>query len=152
MQYILISIQTIGQAYQEVLYGSVVRYTSLDGTTLFTSVPDGLGSEVLDGNPPQPAWALPDPVVEQPAPYVPPARRLTKLAYIGRLGPDFINVLTASKTSVEVEAFVRMLDWATPDPDGTSIDLDDPRVIYALNTLEASGVIGAGRAAEILSA
>jgi len=99
-----------------------------------------------------PAWALPDPVVEQPAPYVPPARRLTKLAYIGRLGPDFISVLVASKVSVEVEAFVRMLDWATPDPDGTSIDLDDPRVIYALNTLEASGVIGVGRAAEILNA
>ena len=31
-------------------------------------------------------------------------------------------------------------------------DLDDPRVVYALNSLEAGGLIAAGRAAEILSA
>ena len=38
-----------------------------------------------------------------------------------------------------------MLDWATPDPDGTSVDLDDPRVVEALTALEAAGG-AAGRA------
>ena len=83
--------------------------------------------------------------VEQPS----PARRLTKLAFIGRIGDEFAGILTAAKSNVQVELFVRMLDWATPDPDGTSVDLDDPRVVDALQTLEAAGLIGAGRAQEI---
>ena len=76
-------------------------------------------------------------------------RRLTKLAFIGRIGDEFAGILTAAKTNVQVELFVRMLDWATPDPDGTSVDLDDPRVITALDTLESAGLIAAGRAQEI---
>lgn len=76
-------------------------------------------------------------------------RRLTKLAFIGRIGEEFAGILTAAKANVQVELFVRMLDWATPDPDGTSVDLDDPRVVEALTTLEAAGLIGAGRAQEI---
>lgn len=78
-----------------------------------------------------------------------PVRRLTKLAFIERIGTEFAGILTAAKTNVQVELFVRMLDWATPDPDGTSVDLDDPRVVEALQTLEAAGLIGAGRAQEI---
>lgn len=76
-------------------------------------------------------------------------RRLTKLAFIGKIGSEFAGILTAAKTNVQVELFVRMLDWATPDPDGTSVDLDDPRVVDALMALEAAGLIAAGRAQEI---
>jgi len=76
--------------------------------------------------------------------------RLTKLGFIARLGGDFVNILTAAKQSVQVEMFVKMLDWATPDADGTSVDLEDPRVIGALQMLENAGLIAAGRAAEIL--
>ena len=71
---------------------------------------------------------------------------------MGRLGNDFATILTAAKTSVEIELFVKMLDWATPDPDGTSVDLDDPRVVFALGQIEAAGLIATGRAAEILNA
>lgn len=78
-------------------------------------------------------------------------RRLSKLGFIGRIGDDFSNILAAAKVSVEVEMFVRMLDWATPDADGTSVDLDDPRVVGALTKLEAVGLLGAGRAQEILN-
>jgi len=63
----------------------------------------------------------------------PPARRLTKLAFIGRIGNEFAGILAASKTNVQVELCVRMLYWATPDPDGTSVYLDDPRVVEALS-------------------
>lgn len=89
---------------------------------------------------------------EPPAPPAPPTvRRLSKLGFVGRLGADFATILTVAKASVEIEMFVRMLDWATPDADGTSVDLDDPRVVYALNALEAGGILAAGRAQEILA-
>lgn len=151
-QYILIDIHGTGQAYQEVnRYGVVVRYTDVDGVTLFQAVPSGISSSVIDPTPSEPLWALDDPdTIEPPPP--PPSRRLTKLGFVGLLGNDFPVILAASKQSLQVELFVRMLDWATPDPDGTSVDLDDPRVVYALTQLEAAGVIGEGRAAEILSA
>lgn len=87
---------------------------------------------------------------EAPAAPVGP-RRLTKLAFVGRLGDDFATILAASKHSIQVEMFVRMLDWATPDADGTSVDLDDPRVIGALQALEDAGLIASGRAREILA-
>lgn len=78
-------------------------------------------------------------------------RRVTKLDFVGRLGADFDTLFDASKVVVGVEKFMRMLDWATPEADGTSIDLDDARVVYALNAFEQAGLIAAGRAAEILA-
>ena len=96
--------------------------------------------------------AVVDEGVDEAAPQNPVGpRRLTKLAFVGRLGNDFATILVASKQSVQVEMFVRMLDWATPDPDGTSVDLDDPRVIGALQALESGGLIAAGRTQEILN-
>lgn len=79
-------------------------------------------------------------------------RRLTKLAFAGLIGDDaFKAVLAAAKESVELEAFVKLIDWATPEADGTSIDLDDPRTIAGVQALEAAGFIAPGRAQEILA-
>jgi hypothetical protein len=77
-------------------------------------------------------------------------RRLTKLEFVALLGSDFTSILAAAKSSVEVEVFVMLVTLATPNPDGTSIDLDDPRM-QALHQLEIAGVLGVGRAAEILN-
>lgn len=77
-------------------------------------------------------------------------RRLTKLEFVQLLGDDFTSILAAARTAVDVEAFVVMVTLATPDPDGYSINLDDPRM-QALHQLEAAGVLGAGRASEILN-
>lgn len=77
-------------------------------------------------------------------------RRLTKLEFVALLGNDFTSILAAAKTSVDVEAFVMLVTLATPDPDGTSIDLDDPRM-QALHQLEVAGALGSGRAQEILN-
>ena len=142
MQYILLDI-----GYQEISNGQVLRLTDLEGNTIESP---GYGGTVVDTNPPTPAWAQPDPVA--PATYVAPLRRISKLQFVGLLGKDFHTILTVAKSSVEVEMFVRMLDWATPEADGTSIDLDDPRVVYALNSLEAAGLMAPGRAQEILNA
>lgn len=63
-------------------------------------------------------------------------RRLTKLDFIGRLAPEeFAQVLVAAKTDPGVEMFVKMLDWTTADPDGTSINLDDERTVTGVRTL-----------------
>ena len=79
-------------------------------------------------------------------------RRLTKLAFVHLIGQDaFLNVLAAAKVNVEIEAFIKLIDWATPEADGTSIDKDDPRTIAGLQALEAAGLIAPGKAAEILA-
>ena len=91
---------------------------------------------------------IPQPVA---GPMPTPKRRVTKLEFIGRIGVAFENILTAAKVDVRVELFVRMLDWATPEPDGTSVDLDDPRVVAALNDLEVAGLLASGHVAEILA-
>jgi hypothetical protein len=152
MQYILILIHSMGEAYQVVQNGCVIRYVDLTGNFLFEAVPTGISSEVIDANPPIPSWHVQDiEVVEEPV-YVAPPRRVSKLMFVGLLGKDFHTILTVAKTNVDVEMFVRMLDWATPEADGTSIDLDDPRVVYALNSLEAAGLMAPGRTAEVLNA
>lgn len=79
------------------------------------------------------------------------SRRRSKLGFIALIGDHFESILMAAKANVEVEMFVRMLDWATPDPDGTSVDLDDPRVVSALTRLEAAQLLPAGKAQEILN-
>lgn len=77
-------------------------------------------------------------------------RQLTKLEFVSLLGDDFTSILTAAKTSLQVEAFMMMVTLATPDADGYAIDLDDPRM-QALHQLEIAGVLGVGRAAEIMN-
>lgn len=77
-------------------------------------------------------------------------RRLTKLEFVTLLGDDFVSILSAAKQSVDVEAFVLLVTLATPDPDGTAIDLDDHRM-QALHQLEIAGVLGEGRAEAILN-
>ncbi len=86
----------------------------------------------------------------QPEAVVTASRRVTKLEFVGRLGVDYTPLLSASKQSVEIEAFMKMIDWATPEADGTSLDLEDARIVAALARLEQVGAIAAGRAAEIL--
>ncbi len=81
--------------------------------------------------------------------------RLTKLDFIGRIGDAaFSFLLVAAKSSVEIEKFVKLIDWATPDPDGTSIDTNDPRV-QAIRGLEpmllAQGKVSAGWADFVLA-
>lgn len=97
----------------------------------------------------------------EPEPVIP--RRVSKL--------QFRNLFsTAEKVAIEFAAlddpsspqetrlqaaglrvFLADVESATPEPDGTSIDLDDPRTVAGVNTLEAYGLIAIGRAAEILS-
>ena len=85
-----------------------------------------------------------------------PKRRLTKLELIGRMGEAvFVSIIGMAQQSVEIAAWVEMVRMTTPDPDGTSIDLDDPRTLAGLNALEpvliAQGIVSAGWAAGVVA-
>lgn len=85
-----------------------------------------------------------------------PKRRLTKLEFIGRMGEQvFIAILGMAQQSVEMAAWVEMVRMTTPEPDGTSIDLDDPRTVAGLNAIEpvlvAQGIVSAGWAAGVVA-
>lgn len=93
---------------------------------------------------------LQKPVVESAAP-----RRVTKLQLVERIGDAaFEYLLLMAKSSIAIEKFVKLIDWATPDADATSIDLDDPRV-QALRGLEpmliAADKVAAGWADSVLA-
>lgn len=95
-------------------------------------------------------------LIEGEVPIVTGPRRLTKLQFIDRLGdPAYLAILTMAKTSVEIEAFVKRFEMATPDADGASVDLDDPRTIAGVTTigsvLEAQSVVTAGWAQGVLA-
>jgi hypothetical protein len=82
-----------------------------------------------------------------------PRRKLSKLEFINLFtDEEYEDILAAAKTSVQVEAWVDKFRMTSVDPDGGSIDLADPRTISGIQALEAAGLIGAGRAAEILAA
>lgn len=94
--------------------------------------------------------------VEGTAPVVSGPRRLTKLQFIARLGDAaFGAILTMAKSSIEVEAFMKLFELATPEADGTSIDLDDPRTaagVVAIGlALEAQGIVQSGWAQGVLN-
>ena len=102
-------------------------------------------------------------VAEIPVEIPAPSRRATKLQFrnlfttVEKVGIDLaaIDNPTADTTtriqSASLRVFLEDLSSATPDPDGTSIDLDDPRTVAGVNALESFGLIAAGRATEILS-
>ena len=107
-----------------------------------------LVAKVKDGNPPDLTryeWNPATLMFDQKT-----LRRLSKLEFIGRFSGSYVNILNSAKVNTEIEMFVKMLDWATPDADGTSIDLDDPRVVGALQMLEAAGIIPPGTTASVL--
>jgi hypothetical protein len=62
-----------------------------------------------------------------------------------------VAILAAAKTVPAIEAWVKRFEMTTPEADGTSIDLDDPRTISGVQALEAAELIGVGQAAEILA-
>ena len=85
-----------------------------------------------------------------------PKRRLTKLELIGRMGEAvFVSIIGMAQQSVEMAAWVELVRMATPEQDGTSIDLDDQRTLAGLNALEpvliAQGIVSAGWAAGVVA-
>lgn len=81
----------------------------------------------------------------EPTPEVTP-RILTKLAYINRFtDEELVGIYSAAKVSVPVEVWLKKFELAE------EINLDDERTIAGLHAMEASGLLAAGRANEILT-
>jgi hypothetical protein len=65
-------------------------------------------------------------------------RRLTKQEFFDLLGDGAVSfILAAAKIDIEVEKWVKRLDLTAPDPDGTSVDLDDPRTVAGVSSIGA---------------
>ena len=82
--------------------------------------------------------------------------RLSKQEFFDRLGGAAVGfILTAAKVDVSVEAWVKRLDLVTPDADGTSVDLTDPRTVQGVNDLGelliANGVVDSAWASGVLN-
>lgn len=81
-------------------------------------------------------------------PEVPQPRPITVLAFRCRFtDAEKLTIYTAAEASPAVRIWLDDLAIAQ----GQSIDLDDPRISYAVHAMEYGGIIGAGRAAEILA-
>lgn len=140
MQYILIEFLDGVQGYQEISFGNVQRYTDLNGTTLNKIE----ASKVIDANPIQPIWALPDVVNNT---IVSGPREITKLQYMNRFTDiELVTLYTAAKSVVQLEIWLEKFKMAE------FINLDDIATVNGLHALEASGLIAPGRALEILNA
>jgi hypothetical protein len=78
---------------------------------------------------------------------VPPTiRTVTKLTYMNRFhDSELAAIYTSAKAVVQVEVWLEKFKLAT------EISLDDPVTVSGLEVMESAGLIGPGRAAEILS-
>lgn len=71
--------------------------------------------------------------------------QISKLAYMDRFADaELAAIYGAAKASLAVEIWLEKFNLAE------FIDLSDPRTLAGLQALEANGLIGAGRALEIL--
>ena len=80
-----------------------------------------------------------------PAPAPTPDPQMTRLAFMDQFtNAELVAIYTAAKSSVEIEIFLEKTRAAQ------DINLTDVRTREGVTSLEAAGLIGAGRAAEIL--
>jgi len=81
-----------------------------------------------------------------PLPAPTPSPVLTRLAFMDRFTTaELVAIYTAAKSDVETEI------WLDKVKAAENIDLTDPRTREAVAMLEAGGLIGEGRADEILT-
>lgn len=77
---------------------------------------------------------------------VAPPRLISKVEYLRRFSTEErVAIRTAAKQNAVLEDYLSLLELAA------DIDLDDPDTIGAVHMLESVGLVGAGRAAEVLA-
>jgi len=80
-------------------------------------------------------------------PFIEPPKIISKVAFRFRMtDAEYVGVLSAAKTDVEVQAWVETFNMVT------RIDLDSQRTVDGLNVLVSKGLLTQERATEILSA
>jgi hypothetical protein len=126
----------------EVVDGIAVADVPLDTDGMWVCV-DGMDPM------PGPYWTYKNgafaPPVIPPAPVLP--NIITKVAFRFRMtDTEYVGVINAAKTDVEVAAWVETFNMVT------RIDLDSQRTVDGLNVLVSKGLLTQERATEILSA
>ena len=140
MYYILCQSTGGTNFYQEVMRGQIQRYTDMAGATV--TMPNG--SKVINPSPPQPSWALADTAM----PVAPRSHIIGGLAFRNLfLSSEQLAIYTAKASNVQIQVWLDDVASA-----GDNIDMTDPKMVNGLNSLEAAGLIGPGRAAVIANA
>lgn len=140
MYYILLENSNAEQFYQEVERGFLQRCCDLLGNTIQSPA---INNWVVDSNPPQPAWALPD----NPPPAIIYPIIISRLDFRSRFTMnEKIAIYTAASQSVELRIWLDDLITAE------YVDLSSARTIDGLSALVASGILSQIRMNEILNA
>ena len=142
MQYILVHFVALNQnGYQEIFKGNLQRVTDMDGTTISEGTTGDIF--VVDPLPPQPSWALPDPVEITTEPMF---TQLSKLEFLELFTEDELEAIyIASRSVIKIEIFLEKFRLAE------YINISDPKLQSGIRALESIGLLAAGRADEILS-
>jgi hypothetical protein len=142
MEYIKIQCENGLIAYQKVYQGNVLCCYDELGNIIDLS---GIGSIVIDANPPIPSWVIEEP--SQPAPGFSRSHIITKLEFLNRLtDEETAYVFEAAKTNILIEVWIKKFELAE------EINLEDERLRGGLVGLEQAGILQPGRANEILNA
>lgn len=140
MYYILLENSNAEQFYQEVERGTLQRCCDLLGNTIPSPA---INNWVVDSNPLQPAWALPD----NPPPAIIHPVIISRLDFRNRFNiNEKIAIYTALSQSIELRIWLDDLTTAE------YIDLSSARTIDGLSALVASGILSQIRMNEILNA
>lgn len=95
----------------------------------------GVGDRLVGGE-----WVPAVPVAAEPE------ARLSRLGFYERFTQaEMEAVFSAAKSNVSIEVFIEKVKAAS------QVDLTDPRTVAGVKALETGGLIGVGRADEILS-
>lgn len=121
--------------------GRTLRYCDDNGVTVNPASEPHSIIESLN-----PAWALSDPAPE-PASVPAPSRIVSKLDYMSRFtDAELATIFTVAKTEVAIEVWLEKFRIAE------FVDLDNASTQSGVHALELFGLIGTGRAGEILDA
>jgi len=140
MQYILIQTADDRTLYQEIERGFVQRICTLEGDTVpQLTVPHW----VLDANPPQPSWALPDTPVPMPIPLM----IISKLEFRNKFTfNEKAAIYAAAETNVAIKV------WLDDLASCEQVDLLSTQTQQGLQFLVSVGLLSEARKAEILNA
>jgi hypothetical protein len=132
---------------------AVIKGDRVDGLAIADAAldTDGVWICVDDVVPqPEPGWKYENGAFVEPPPFPPPPplpNIISKVAFRFRMtDAEYVGVINAAKTDVEVAAWVETFNMVT------RIDLDSQRTVDGLNVLVSKGLLTQERATEILSA
>lgn len=145
-----------GQGYQ-IMYGGVAqRLTDLDGETIEQTQVE---YTVLDTTPAQPAWVDPDPTPPDPDPVPTPDRRLITVKALWqratlqeRIALEMASLDNPASTNEQRTFAAGIRVWIRMSDSLPYFDLAEQSNRVGIQALETYGILGAGRATEILDA